>query len=103
MTDADAKIMRDLHIPVNGFYFDQILAGEKVEEYRLRTPHWGARVAGKQYRHVILTRGYPKSGGVEGVTRITRPWRGYTERTITHPHFGDKPVAVYAIHVGPTS
>ncbi|KPH67076.1 hypothetical protein [Novosphingobium sp. ST904] len=90
---------RDLIIPVKGIYFDQIAAGTKSHEFRLQTPHWTKRLDGRTYRHVVMTRGYPKSGGVEGVTRLTRVWRGYDLRTIQHEHFGAVPVSVFAIDV----
>lgn len=88
-----------LTIPVNGIYFDQIAAGTKPEEYRLATPYWEKRLFGRDYDTVVLTRGYPKAGGVEGVTRLTRKWQGYVRRSITHPHFGPEPVEVFAIDV----
>lgn len=88
-----------LTIPVNGIYFDQIKAGAKVEEYRLVTDFWKKRLEGRVYGSVVMTRGYPKAGGVEGVTRLTREWRGVTRKTITHPHFGADPVEVFAIDV----
>ena len=86
-------------IPVNGVYFDQIAAGTKLEEYRLVTEYWTKRLEHRRLDRIILTRGYPKGGGVEGVTRLTRKWQGMTLKTITHPHFGDQPVQVYAIDV----
>jgi hypothetical protein len=89
----------DLTIPVNGIYFDQIASGEKRQEYRQRTPFWSKRIEGRDYRHVVLTRGYPKAGGVEGLTRLTRVFKGYVSMTITHPHFGPEPVEVFAINV----
>jgi hypothetical protein len=91
--------MADLHIPIKGEYFDQIRNGTKTEEYRLRNDYWERRLRGRVFERVILTRGYPKGGGVEDETRLTLPWRGYREKTITHPHFGDEPVPVYAIAV----
>ena len=91
--------MSDLIIPVNGIYFDQIAAGTKLEEYRLCTPFWSKRLEGRSYGHVVMTRGYPKAGGVEGQTRLTRRWQGYRRKTITHPHFGPDPVEVFAISV----
>lgn len=90
---------KSLIIPVNGVYFDQIKAGEKTEEYRLITPYWGRRLVCRNYNAVVMTRGYPKGGGVEGVTRLTRKWKGWKVKTITHPHFGGDPVQVYAIDV----
>lgn len=91
--------MSNLQIAVNGIYFDQIAAGTKPEEYRLRTEYWSKRLEGRSYDKIVLTRGYPKGGGIEGVTRLIRPWRGYVERTLQHPHFGDDPVQVFAIDV----
>lgn len=88
-----------LTLPLKGEYFDQIARGEKVEEYRLRTPFWAKRLEGRSFSSVALTRGYPKGGGVEGITRLTRAWRGYSLRSLTHPHFGDDPVEVFAIDV----
>ena len=91
--------MADLTIPVKGVYFDQSASGEKLEEYRLVTAYWSTRLRNRTYDRVILTRGYPKGGGVEGETRLTRQYRGEIIRTITHPHFGNDPVMVYAIDV----
>lgn len=88
-----------LTIPVNGIYFDEIKAGTKWFEYRLLTSHWRKRLEGRTYRHVVMTRGYPKGGGIEGETRLTRKWKGYQRQTITHPHFGPNPVEVFAIDV----
>lgn len=91
--------MSVLTIPVKGIYFDQIASGEKLHEYRLRNDYWAKRLQGRSYDSVVLTRGYPKGGGVEGVTRLTRKWRSALAGTITHPHFGPDPVEVYAIDV----
>lgn len=91
--------MADLIIPIKGIYFDQIASGEKLEEYRLVTTYWSKRLRNRTYDRIVLLRGYPKGGGVEGKTRLTRQYRGEMIRTITHPHFGDDPVMVYAIDV----
>lgn len=91
--------MGNLTLPIKGEYFDQIRNGEKTEEYRLRTPHWAARIEGKNFDNVVLTRGYPKGGGVEGETRLTRKWLGFRKMVISHPHFGDGTFAVFAIDV----
>lgn len=85
----------DLILPLKGIYFDQIKNGTKTEEFRLCNDYWRKRLEGRHYERVIVTRGYPKEGDVE--RRIERPWRGYTKRTIVHPHFGPDPVEVYAI------
>lgn len=86
-----------LTIPVNGVYFDQIKAGTKLEEYRLVTPFWTKRLAGRTYDQVVMTRGYPSAD--DHARRLVLPWRGVTRKTITHPHFGADPVEVYAIDV----
>ena len=95
--------MADLTIPVKGIYFDQMLRGEKTEEYRLRNDYWKTRLWGRHYDNLILTRGYPKGGGVDFVTRLKVPYLGYQETEITHEHFGASPVKVFAILVRPTT
>lgn len=88
-----------LTLPLKRIYFKQIASGDKVEEYRRATMFWAKRIEGRTYDRIVLTLGYPKGGGIEGETRLTRPWRGYTRKTITHPFFGADPVEVFAILV----
>lgn len=90
--------MTDLILHLTGEYFDQIDLGEKPEEYRLQTPYWKKRLVGREFKRVLIYRGYPPKSDIS--RRIIRPWRGYIERTITHPHFGVEPVLVFAIRVG---
>lgn len=89
--------MADLTLPLNGVYFDQIKAGTKIEEFRLRTPFWTKRLSGRAYDRIVLTRGYPSRDDYE--RRLVLPWLGLRETTITHPHFGPDPVEVFAIRV----
>lgn len=93
--------MRSLTLPLMAIYFHQIKSGEKTEEYRLCTPYWQKRLYSPfgSYDQIILTLGYPKRDDAE--RRLVLPWRGYTIKTITHPHFGPEPVTVYAINVSP--
>jgi hypothetical protein len=103
-SDADAATLQDapvITLALNGIYFDQIKVGTKTEEYRLVTPYWSKRLVGRRYGQIVLTRGYPPAGDHE--RRLTLPWRGYTVKTITHPHFGSEPVEVFAIDVGAPS
>lgn len=86
-----------LTLPLNGVYFDQIKAGTKPEEYRLVTPFWSKRLFARRYQQIVLTRGYPRADDHD--RRLVLPWRGYTIKTITHPHFGPDPVEVFAIDV----
>jgi hypothetical protein len=88
---------RVLTLALKGEYFDQIKAGTKTEENRLCTLYWKKRLDGVRYDQLVLTRGYPKRDDTE--RRIVLPWRGYSMRVITHPHFGPDPVSVYAIHL----
>ena len=89
--------MTDLVLPVKGIYFDQIQSGEKSDEFRLCTPFWRKRLEGKTFDRVIVTKGYPKRD--DEARRLVRKWAGYRVTTITHPHFGNEPVEVFAIKV----
>lgn len=89
--------MRVLTLPLKGEYFAAIKAGTKAEEYRLVTPYWRHRLEGREYDQVVLTLGYPARDDAD--RRLVLPWQGFRVTTITHPHFGDDPVEVFAINV----
>lgn len=93
--------MSDLCLPMKYQYFDEIQAGTKLEEFRLETDYWWKRLSGgrDRYDRIILTRGYPKGNGVEGVDRLTLKYNGWKLKWITHPLFGPDPVSVFAIDV----
>lgn len=95
MTHSDK--LRRLTLPLKGVYFDQIKSGEKTLEYRAATPFWEKRLVGREYDRVILTRGYPRRD--DAARRLVLPWRGFVRQRIQHPHFGPKPVDVFAIAV----
>lgn len=57
----------------------------------------GGNVWRREYDEVHIKLGYPKSGDTEKI--LVRPWKGFEEMVITHPHFGDAPVSVFAIKV----
>lgn len=46
---------------------------------------------------LIITKGYPRKDDTS--RRLDVKYSGYEIKTITHPHFGDKPVKVFAIKV----
>lgn len=92
---------RTLTLALKGEYFDQIKAGCKPEEFRLANDYWRKRLDGRTYDRIELTRGYPKRSDSE--RRLVLPWRGFRLTTITHPHFGDDPVEVFAINVEASS
>lgn len=89
--------MTTLQLAVNGEYFDAMKDGSKVEEFRLTTPYWEKRLLDRDYDRLIITRGYPSRD--DQSRRIDIPYNGYEIKTITHPHFGDQPVNVFAIKV----
>jgi hypothetical protein len=89
--------MKTLHLNLKAEYFDAIARGEKLEEYRLCTPFWERRLVGKAFDRVVLCKGYPKRG--DPARTLERPWRGMSIKSITHPHFGDLPVQVFAVRV----
>ena len=90
---------KTLTLPLRREYFEAIRDGTKTEEYRRCTPYWQKRLYSPfgSYDQIVLTLGYPARD--DHVRRIVRPWRGFTIKTITHPHFGPDPVEVYAINV----
>ena len=89
--------MKTLTLPLKTTYFDQIKAGTKLLEYRLRTSYWRKRLEGRSYDAVCITKGYPARD--DAARRIVLPWRGYVEQTITHEFFGPAPVDVFAIRL----
>lgn len=88
--------MADLHLNLKGIYFDQIKAGTKEFEYRLRSK-WATRIEGRRFDRIFIKRGYPKADDYERI--IERPWQGYEVQIITHPHFGSEASEVLAIRV----
>jgi len=87
----------NLQLSVKGEYFDAMVAGEKVFEFRDRNEYWKKRIEGREYDRLIITKGYPKRD--DQSRRLDLPYLGYEEQTITHPHFGDDPIDVYALHI----
>lgn len=88
-----------LHLNLKGKYFDQIANGTKTEEYRLYNDYWRKRLIDREYDGIVIKRGYPRR---DDMTRtLERLWRGWKLKTIQHPHFGDRPVQVFAIRVHP--
>ena len=87
--------MSNLFLSVKGEYFHQIQDGTKPEEFRLDNEYWQKRLIGRDYDEIIITLGYPKKDDYS--RRMRFPYRGYTRKTITHPHFGPDAVKVFAI------
>ena len=88
--------MSDLWLAVKQQYFDQYKAGDKPYEYRLYNEYWRNRLVGRDYGHICYTAGYPSKAQRKD-RMVKLPYHGYKIQVITHPHFGDKPVKVFAI------
>lgn len=94
-----------LILPLKAEYFDAIRDGTKPEEFRLANDYWRKRliiggskgVLARSFDGIILTKGYPRADDLS--RRMERPWRGWSLKMITHPHFGPDPVKVFAIDV----
>lgn len=87
--------MSKLHLHVKTEYFNAVKDGSKLFEYRLANPYWKQRLYLRSYESIVYYNAYKP--GPEN--RIEMPWIGWKLEAITHPHFGSKPVEVYAIHV----
>jgi len=89
--------MKCLYLHVKSRYFAEIAEGKKFEEYRLYNSYWKKRLISNSYDKIVIFRGYPKKDNAKA--RIERKWIGWRIKEIIHPHFGDRPVAVFAIQV----
>lgn len=90
-----ATPLPDLRINLKKIYFEEILNGQKTEEYRLCNEFWHKRLVGKRYEKVIICLGYPPKDDKSKILEF--PYRGFNVRHIVHPEFGDNLVKVYAI------
>jgi ASC-1-like (ASCH) protein len=91
--------LKDIVFNLKGEYFDEIKAGIKKFEYRLKNDYWSKRLVNRQYKNVIFKKGYPKNSDTDKI--LVMPYRGYVVQTITHKHFGTEPVEVFAIMAYP--
>jgi hypothetical protein len=93
--------MKILTLHLKKEHFDEVAKGVKVLEYRSATPFWDKRLDPERvsYDEVHLCLGYPPYSDSE--RRLIFPWRGAYMTTITHPHFGNQSVDVWAIPLKP--
>lgn len=87
--------MKVLILNLNSEYFDDIKNGIKPLEYREIKPYWIKKLVNRHYEMVSFRKGYPKANDFEKI--ITVPYRGYEIKKISHKHFGNKPLDVFAI------
>lgn len=86
-----------LYLHLKWQYFDEIRRGVKPEEFRLCTEFWARRLLNRSYDGILIMWAYPSKDELDKI--LFRPWRGVSQRIITHPHFGPDPVSVFAIPV----
>lgn len=86
---------RTLTIALRQEYFDQVVSGTKLDEFRLTTPYWEKRLANASYERLVLTLGYPAKD--DAARRREFAWDGFKRITMQHPLFGPEPVEVFAI------
>jgi hypothetical protein len=84
--------MRILHLTLKKQYFDEIIAGEKKEEYREIKPYWAKRLEGKTFDEILFKHGYSKNA-----PRMRVEWLGMTKGTT---HYVIKLGRVLEIHPG---
>src|ERR1700761_9155335 len=89
---------RVLRLNLKREYWEAIRDGEKIYEYRQTTVYWMRRLTLRKYDEIHLCLGYPNRGQTERV--LKRKWKTAPAMVeITHKHFGQNPVIVYAIDV----
>lgn len=93
-----------LHLHLKKEFFDAIKAGTKKFEYRAfdkYTYSWEVKrnvlYDQKAFSSIRLYCGYPHS--TDSARILNRAYKGMTVDTITHHHFGDKPIKVFVIDV----
>lgn len=93
------NMTKNLQLAVKKEYFDAIKSGDKTEEYRLCNEYWTKRLVNRadSYNRLIITCGYPKRDDKEKI--LSFPYVGWERKTITHKHFGEEPVEVFAIKI----
>lgn len=87
--------MANLQLALKGEYFDDIKNGNKTFEFRLVNEYWTKRLVGKNYDKLIITKGYPAKEDNE--RKMIFNYVGYEVKKITHKHFGNEEVEVFAI------
>ena len=60
MAKSGGSKVKTLDLPIDRFFFDQILAGTKTEEFRDRTDYWKPRLEGRDYDEIRFRAGYKK-------------------------------------------
>lgn len=78
-------------------YFNDIINGNKVEEYREVKEYWRKRLS-KNFNIIEFRMGYPKKDDKSRIARFD--YLGYEIKNIVHKKFNNKSTKVYAIKIG---
>lgn len=89
-------IMKILHLNLKKEYFFGIKNGDKPFEFRLNNPYWQKRLIDRDYEQVWFKLGYPKADDKEKI--VKREYLGFERQDISHKHFGEDEVGVFAIY-----
>ena len=89
------KKKKQLILHLKAKYFNQILSGEKKEEYRIYNEYWKKRLLNCEYEKIVICSGYPKNDDLN--KRLEFPWNGFTLKRIIHKEFGEFPAIVFAL------
>jgi len=87
--------LKPLFLILHKKWFDEIKAGKKKKEFREMTEYWRRRIEGREYSCIIFQNGYAKNA-----PRVKVQYKGYSIAQLTHEHFKNKPVTVYALKLG---
>ena len=68
--------MNILHLTLKKIWFDMILAGVKIEEYREIKPYWRKRLLGKKFDAIHFCNGYGKDAPCFTI-KLTGVYRGF--------------------------
>lgn len=80
---ANDEETRILYLTIHRRWFDDIVSGEKCEEFRDVKPYWTKRIEGREYNEIHFRNGYGKDAPfmrVEYKGGDSAPWleKGYT-------------------------
>lgn len=87
----------NIQLAVKAIYFDAIKQGTKFYEFREHNDYWSKRLLGRDYERLIITNGYPSKEDLE--KRFECDYTGFIVKHLTHPHFGNKRIKVFAIRI----
>jgi hypothetical protein len=86
--------MQVLNLTLKKKYFDEILSGKKIKEYREYKPYWINRLFKKEYDTIKFTNGYSKNSPY-----FLIELKDITVELVYHEVFG-RSILCYVLHLG---